>query len=303
MDNSANDFIEVTDAHLPALFAAADLASVTAQRKYTRWILADLTLLVVGSLLSSFHRVENSRWVVVLSAIAVGLSLIISFVIRSLQLERGWYGGRAAAESVKSLAWRYMICAEPYVRALSSPEADRKFTADLSSILEQRKYLALEFTGDLSNKAQITERMREIREFDVENRKKAYLSQRIANQRTWYMDKSVRNQKRIKLGFTAILLSQTLALISAFVLVAWPDSPVNWTSPFAAFAAAFLAWVQVKQYQELAQAYAVAAHELGLIIEQARYVKTEDALSSFVADAENAISREHTLWVARRDKT
>ena len=95
-------------------------------------------------------------------------------------------------------------------------------------------------------------------------------------------------------------------------MIVFADALINLTGAFSAVAAASMAWLQMKRYQDLAQAYALVAHELGLIevqaedvrrlIEtQAQRVHREEHLASFVANAENAISREHTMWVARRD--
>jgi hypothetical protein len=53
----------------------------------------------------------------------------------------------------------------------------------------------------------------------------------------------------------------------------------------------------------VAQSYAIATMDLGLIQEQGARIEGDAQLAAFVADAENAISREHTLWVARRDKS
>jgi len=78
---------------------------------------------------------------------------------------------------------------------------------------------------------------------------------------------------------------------------------VNLTGLFAAMANAFVAWPQVKQHESVAQAYAIATMDLGLIQEQGARIEGDAQLAAFVADAENAISREHTLWVARRDKS
>jgi hypothetical protein len=60
--------------------------------------------------------------------------------------------------------------------------------------------------------------------------------------------------------------------------------------------------MQVKKFNELAAAYTVAAHEIGLIRPKLDDVSTEAELSDFITDAELAFSREHTLWVARRTK-
>lgn len=39
-----------------------------------------------------------------------------------------------------------------------------------------------------------------------------------------------------------------------------------------------------------------------MIRERLAFVATDRQLSEFVSDAENAVSREHTLWLARADK-
>ena len=97
------------------------------------------------------------------------------------------------------------------------------------------------------------------------------------------------------------ILTQSLAVASAFALVRWPQLPLK-LSVFATLATASIAWLQVRRHQELAQSYNLAAHELGLIAIQATHVGSDEGLSKFVADAETAISREHTMWVARRDR-
>lgn len=81
-----------------------------------------------------------------------------------------------------------------------------------------------------------------------------------------------------------------------------PLSPIKLTGLLTTIASSFIAWLQVKQHQELSQSYSIAAQELGLILEQGQHIHTEEDFCAFVSDSENAISREHTLWVARRDK-
>ncbi|MGH8622437.1 MAG: SLATT domain-containing protein [Burkholderiales bacterium] len=58
--------------------------------------------------------------------------------------------------------------------------------------------------------------------------------------------------------------------------------------------------MQVKRFRELAAAYAVAAHEIGLAQAELAAVAAEDQWSQFVADTEHAFSREHTHWIARK---
>jgi hypothetical protein len=42
-------------------------------------------------------------------------------------------------------------------------------------------------------------------------------------------------------------------------------------------------------------------HDIILIKEQTACVKADDDLSSFVSNAENALSRKHTPWVTCKD--
>jgi len=93
-----------------------------------------------------------------------------------------------------------------------------------------------------------------------------------------------------------------LAFAAAVALVKWPDSDFKLTGLFTCLASALIAWVQLKQHKELAQSYSIAEVELGFIQEQGQHITTDREFSDFVGDAENAISREHTLWIARRDK-
>jgi len=83
-------------------------------------------------------------------------------------------------------------------------------------------------------------------------------------------------------------------------MIWWPQSPLDYAAVLSAAGAALISWTQVKKYQELAQSYDVTAQELGMVAEQLRHIGDEPRFSTFVSEAESAISREHTLWVARR---
>jgi hypothetical protein len=65
-----------------------------------------------------------------------------------------------------------------------------------------------------------------------------------------------------------------------------------------ALTAAGVAWVQTKQHQTLASAYAVASQELSDIDSRVNQPSAEREWAHFVDEAEQAISREHTLWRA-----
>jgi hypothetical protein len=144
--------------------------------------------------------------------------------------------------------------------------------------------------------------MQEVRVLSTQDRRDFYVKARIEDQRNWYSAKAKTNQDREWRWFIVIMLAQIAAIVSAFLLVYSPESNLNLTGFCSTLATAALAWLQVKRHQELAQSYNLTAQELGLIATKARHIITDDKLSAFVSDTENAISREHTMWIARRDQ-
>jgi hypothetical protein len=289
----------------PALFCAADRRSAAAQRTYICLTGGILSLLVAGAALAAVSGLLDSckSAFAITSAVLLAISLALSTYAKATAPERAWYGGRALAESVKSVAWRYMTGARPYPLTGDQSRVDAHFIADLQSILKERSHLAFTLGGEFIDKPQISEAMRALRASGLETRKAAYVCERISDQRRWYGNNARRNRSAKDSYFSVIWLTQLAALLSAIALVRRPDSTVRLTGLFTSLASALVAWLQVKQHQELAQSYAIAEWELGLIEEQARDVRSNEELSSYVTDAEKAISREHMLWIARRDRT
>lgn len=236
------------------------------------------------------------------SAMLLAASLLCTLYLRVQKLEQLWYGGRAVAESAKSMAWRYMTGAAPYLISLPAAEVEGKFISALESIVRERKQLAFGFGGEFSEQPQISGRMQAVRVGTLGERKQAYLAGRISDQRAWYGSQARDNRLAEDRYFNVVFASQLAALVAAVALVRWPGSNVRLTGFFASLASALIAWLQLKQHKELAQSYSVAELELGFIEEKARHIMTEEGFSDFVGDAENAVSREHTLWIARRDR-
>jgi uncharacterized membrane protein YjjB (DUF3815 family) len=94
---------------------------------------------------------------------------------------------------------------------------------------------------------------------------------------------------------------QIAAIVLCLFRVYLPEFKYWPIEVFAVAAGAVLTWIQVKRFRELAAAYSVAAHEIGLISSGLGNIKNNEEFSRFVQDSENAFSREHTQWVARKD--
>jgi hypothetical protein len=299
-----NSDIKITNNDLPALFNAADSAAIEAKKKYLRLTIGDLSLLVLGTFLLSIElRVVVEKFIAGFGAAACFIgSFVSTIMILKAQHEKIWYGARAVAETIKTLSWKYMTCSEPFPTKLSSLEADERFISKLTKIISERRELFGSFNGELGTGSEITDTMRKVRNLDLEKRKQMYLEQRVGDQRKWYGHKAKQNKRHASRWFKAVLLAQSFAILFTLVIMFCSTFPINFAHVFSAAAIAFLAWIQVKRHQELAQSYGVATHELGLIAEQIPYLKNDEDLCRFVSESENAISREHTMWIARREK-
>jgi hypothetical protein len=102
--------------------------------------------------------------------------------------------------------------------------------------------------------------------------------------------------------FWAALVAQFVALALAVWRVAYPIAALSLVGPLLALAAAFTACTQLGRNDELRQSYALANQELLSIKALAGTVRTEQELAKIVSDGEGAISREHTMWIAKRGK-
>lgn len=288
---------------LPPLYCDFDDSSSSAQRRYLAIIRANLGVLVLAAAVSSHSTADASiqRGLYAVGAILLATGLLITVVLSRNAYEKTWYLGRASAETVKSLSWKYMLRAAPFEGAAIASQRDEVFLKSLGAILRERSALALSRRTVARAGEPITPKMRAVRNGDVPTRLAFYIENRVQDQVRWYSTKAQHNDGRQSQWFWALILVQFVALVSAVFQVMDPSISFNFSAALASLATAFLAWLQIKRHRELAQSYAVAAHELGLAAGLAMHIKAEDELSQFVNDTESAISREHTMWIARRE--
>ena len=280
----------------PALYRSADELSLESQIHFFRALKLHLVLLVMAAALSF---VSFPHWsVAVLQLLALLGALSCSIYLFSKRPDRYWYAGRAVAESIKTITWRYVCRAEPFQG--NDVVARSDFQQKLKAIVDQNKDVAQALTTHL-DAPQITNAMTQMRAYSLEERKTTYAASRIRDQLTWYAKKSALNRRTSSAFFWALIFANGLAVLCATLRIAFVTVTFWPTDIFVATAASLLSWMQAKRYSELAASYALAAHEIGLIREQSLQPNTDEEFSLFVGDAENAFSREHTQWVARKD--
>ncbi len=282
-----------------SIFAMTDEASFRGQRRHFRLLTFELGFVILGAFLGAI----DERTPRVISAI----SFVLAIVMRATRITSNpvgdWHQGRAAAESVKTLCWRYAVCAAPFDRRVDDAEADRLFVERLGEILGQVS--TLHMMPPENDAEQLTPWMRATRALDLESRKEVYRTQRIDDQRQWYAVKAAAAARSNQRWSLVMLLMECLGAALAMASLADIDgfaevSPGTMLGVVASLIAAAAAWTASRQFGSLATAYTIAHQELtsirGLLPAQVE----EPDWSSFVDSAEGAISREHTMWRAAR---
>jgi hypothetical protein len=286
----------LADADLPALFRQADRSSLAGQRRFLKGTKARLVALLTGGVAGSLTiRSGDFDYAGIVAAAAFLIALSVEVYLLLTRPDRVWYEGRAVAESAKTTAWRYGVGGEPFLMTLTTEEADRLLLGRLKDLVRDLEHVSL--TPD--DRGQITEAMSALRGASLANRKEAYRRGRIEDQRAWYTRKSAWNETRARQWTIAAIAFEGAGVVLG-VVKALGAQGIDWLAVIGAASAAIAAWVQTKQYQTLSRAYAVAALELGTIADEIRLHDSDDTWGKFVQDAEEATSREHTLWRASR---
>ncbi|MEV7013600.1 DUF4231 domain-containing protein [Streptosporangium sp. NPDC051022] len=325
------------ESEFPALYRSADRTAITSQRRLLTATGIRLVLLMLAAFCGSFSFPPSGPNVTaMIAAAAMGVALVTEVYLLTTRPDRRWYEARAAAESAKTLAWRYLVGGEPF--GLDGPAAGRRDgtvtgrpdgaaggrdgaaaggrEARNGGVPQQdhtpdrlllRRFSKI--TSDLRSVApvsvvdgdvQVTAGMRAIRALSLDERKHHYMVGRLDDQRAWYAAKANLHERRAAAWLVGVATAEALGLVTAAIKAALGTKGVDIDLPgvLGAVAAAGVAWLQTRQHQQVASAYAIAALELGDIVVRAAWPSTEAEWAHFVDEAEEAISREHMLWSA-----
>ncbi|MDH6112336.1 hypothetical protein P3T36_003747 [Kitasatospora sp. MAP12-15] len=286
---------------LPGVFRAADSASLQGQRRsigLARW---ELILLTAAAAAGS----ADGRPYAWTAAVAYLATVVLAMVVIRQNPQGLWYEGRAAAESVKTLAWKFAVRADAYQPPPTSlPDAEGLYELQLHGILRGFQH-SRAVPEDAAEQAEVTPAMRRLRDQPLAVRRDVYLRERVQVQHDWYQAKAryCDNAGRLTglLGIALPLLGLVLAVLRA---LGWFGYDALGT--VSAVAASVTAWAQLRQYRPLAVAYRLAADELELVRAQLTQLDVagedaEEIWARLARDAEDAVSREHTTWQARRE--
>jgi hypothetical protein len=281
----------------PAIYREADNISNKTQRYYLIILRLFLCMLVVSSLLFTYL---NSYIVLKIINAVISLAIIIfSFIFRFYNFQGIWYTARAVAESIKTISWRYAIKAEPY--NISDNVAKILFLKTIKDILDMNHDFKKYIEANYGDEQSIPNNMIDIRQLPLKERLDFYYKYRIIEQRDWYIIKSKFNKRQSNLFSCALIIIPFILFVT--ILISFINLYNNFIFPISillSLISVIFTWIQTKKYRELEKSYALASHEINFFATQKDDIKSEDAFSQYVLDSENAFSREHTQWVARK---
>ncbi|MER7556790.1 DUF4231 domain-containing protein [Nocardioides sp. NPDC126508] len=285
----------LADSDLPGFWRDADATSLDGQR----WTLAYSRARLGGSLAAAFGgAVSLSIGEVDVAAIVIfigfGVALAAELASWAHKPEREWYDGRALAESAKTLAWRYAVGADPFPAQMAAPDARELLRSRLQEVAERSGAQVVQE----SDHPVTTPAMESLRQQPFDVRRGAYVEGRTKDQKDWYARKAVANGRHSTCWTRTLIVVELVAVTIALARI-FGGWDVDFAGILAAFIAAGAAWMAIKQFDPLAAAYTVAARELAIQADRLQGVP-EAMWATTAADAEEAISREHTMWLASR---
>jgi hypothetical protein len=310
---------------MPELFKRADQASIKARAAFFTWMAAELTLLSLAAAAALFAvfktpeipfgpldytlppilgatriSITELSYAGLISGLFAVSALAVRFYRNAKHFDTQWYEARAAAESAKSIAWRYAVGGRPFPLGGDETATDRllvqRLDDTLADVAHDLKQLTTTFTPDQN----ITPAMRQLRITSLATRQAAYDTGRLLDQEKWYQGK-VNTLTRIAQRWHWVLVAiEFIGTLGALAIAAHLIT-FNIQSVAGAVASAIISWVQAQRYTDLAASYGVTRSELSSIREGVQKQTTDGQWSTFVDEAEEACSREHRLWRATRD--
>lgn len=283
----------------PDSFALEDNRAITSQSCYSRGVLAvgglaiGLEVLDVLSGLSSPSVIQRTSLAIsVLVLIALTIELFSSFSSRH---EVAWYDSRAAAESIKTLYWRYLVCGRPFGLGLTHEEADEILEQSIGEILTG---LGRESEGPFVD-GETKVWAHQVRSSSLAERIDLYRQRRVEDQLSWYLKKSQDLRRRSRI-LAAVSFLCTLAVLVLAIVATVRSKPFQFNDPIFQIAVVTFGYAGIRQYSKDSRVYEFTASEIRNVHSELASIHSESQWDTLVDEIEKVFSREHVTWQTSR---
>ncbi|MFC3576720.1 DUF4231 domain-containing protein [Streptomyces yaanensis] len=291
----------IGDADLPPLYLDNDRRALARQGESVRAVRLQLTVLLLATASATLaEHVRQSHIPSAIAAVLYGLTTAVGLHTARRRARAHWQAHRAAAETLKSLAWQYMVHGGPFHSEVANPEA--LFAERLEERLRELRKVGWEDsrggTADLGA-GQITPSMRVVRAKSFQARRDIYLRDRVLEQLIWYGNRASQSH-RASVRWSSVTAVLTLLALLAAVLRAF-GAIGSWdlAGLLSAGAAAGVAWQEVRRHRPLTYAHSLIEQDLDTLRVAMGTTVTEEGWADAVAEAERLVSPQHTDWLVR----
>lgn len=222
------------------------------------------------------------------------VALCATLIESRMRFEDKWFARRALAENLKQLVWEF---------AMGAPSGEgrspARHLAESLQQLEGRLRGHVKSIGVARTKSVlVTEEMNRVRSLNWRDRFEYYKEHRLQDQIDWYSTKSSENATN-SFRFEIAVVCIEVAALCIVGLEWWTKSSIHVWELIPAVGSMTIAWSLARRYEDLAITYEVAASDLGTLQSQAGSVETEAELLTWMKAVEEAVSREHQIWLAK----
>lgn len=286
-------------ARYPKCFVKEDSLAARKQRRHRTTLFIVGIVAVLLEVLSWFSGLSGmgtwhlgARVLFVIALGFLGLELLHS---SSKKLEIPWYDARAAAESIKTVFWRYIMQAEPFAASVSRTESEDALLRRIEDVL----------TGLGKSPDSRTELVEKevldwawaVRTALLPLRMDFYVRDRVRDQSNWYQTKS-RSLDRYARRASGLAIAAAVVAFVLSILSFWTDSAGSWSEVSFEVSVVVFGYAAIRNYRRDSRVYEFTKHEIETAANQIHAQLTQEDWGRLVDEIEEVFSREHVTWQA-----
>lgn len=265
----------------PCYYLSVDKDSIDNQRYFFLIVLAEYLLSFLIVFETTFFK--NIEVLLILFLLSVSVFLLRIFT----KFDRKWFKSRAYSESIKSMTWKWIM----------SSRNEKEFKVQIDAFILNNHIVLNPYT---SHDDLITVEMRKIKELQDSEKYLYYRENRITDQEKWYKRKIIYNKKRFVMISSLTVIAYTLAIVYLIHNLKNGVKSDKYYDLIVIFCTLLLSWANIKKYNELIEAYTITLNDIVVLKNNILSFEEVDDFNNYIDDCENAFSREHTQWYARK---